>query len=246
MKDEVKDGAAQQGAEQQAAGGATPPAADVQDTTPASKAPAALDLGTSVPQAQTLVNPAPIKTAAAAAAPKGPAMPQVKKAERKSPYRPDAKLGETPLPDFVSRVNDPNLTHWYEKLQRYDLLLSDRTSSSIEQHAKVMGELYRAIVNIVERPATELEFANHWAVTMRMFAEGVHGGFLGNRIFIGKPEWSLGHEKFLHFEALVNLIDASIRHGKDYVRFVNEKTVMRGFTGDAQGRLGIYYRHFQG
>lgn len=173
-----------------------------------------------------------------------PAMPVVVKKEKTSPYRVSPKEGEVSIDDYVSRAKDENLVHWYERLKRFDVSLSNRVNTSIREHAEGMENLYRSLLNQLERPCSEMEFHRMWTLTMRMFAESPAGGLLANRIYRGKTEWSLGHEKYLHFESLTNLIDASNRFGSEYVKFVNEKLVLKGLSGDAQGRLGIFYRHF--
>lgn len=171
-------------------------------------------------------------------------MPEVVKQKKKSPYRPETKMGDIPIDDYVARAKDENLTHWYERLKSFDFKLSSRVNSSITEHGKTMADFYRSLVNQVERPCSETEFHRMWILTMRMFAESPEGGLLANRIFRGKPEWPMSHEAYLHFESLVNLIDASIRFGADCNKMVNQKKVLKGFTGDAQGRLGIFYRSY--
>ena len=122
-------------------------------------------------------------------------MPQVVKKEKSSPYRVSPKEGDTSIDDYVSRSKDENLTHWYERLKRFDVSLSNRVNTSIREHAANMENLYRSLLNQLERPCSEIEFHRMWTLTMRMFAESPAGGLLANRIYRGKTEWSLGHEK---------------------------------------------------
>lgn len=175
-----------------------------------------------------------------------PSMPVVRTKEAVSGLKNPDPLSTTPIKDVVARTGDENLAQFYEKLQRLDAKMGPGIASTPEQAGDLMGDVYRVIVNMVERPSTDIDFANHWNLLMRMITETPDGGFQADRLFRGKPFWSLGHEKFTHFEAVWNLLDASVRYREQYGRFVNEKKVMAGFSGGAQGRLGIFYRSFRG
>lgn len=174
-----------------------------------------------------------------------PAMPVVvaTKAERKGIPNP---LSDTPLAEVAARSNSNDIKHLHEKLLGLDKKLGSGVVTSIEEAGKLMADVYRALVNVVERPSSETEFAALWTFTLRVMTETPNGGFSPARLWRGKPQWPLSHEEFLHFESLWNLIDASVRHRGEYSRFVNEKKVMIGFSGSAQGRLGIFYRSFGG
>lgn len=174
-----------------------------------------------------------------------PAMPVVAapKAARHGAVNP---LSDTPLAEVVAKSGSTDIAHLHEKLLGLDRKLSTSVSTSIEEAGKLMSDLYRALVNVVERPSSEMEFAALWTFTMRVITETPLGGFTPQRLWRGKPQWPLSHEEFLHFESIWNLIDASVRHRGDYGRFVNEKKVMIGFSGAAQGRLGFFYRSFGG
>lgn len=153
-------------------------------------------------------------------------------------------LDTTPIADVVASANSVNLSNFYEKLKHLDRALSVKVQSTPEEAAALMQQVYNVLVNVVERPASDSDFANHWNLAMRMLTETPDGGFTGARLWRGKPFWSLGKEKFDHWEALWNLIDASVRHRGEYRNFVNQRRVMVGFSGGAQGRLGIFYRTF--
>lgn len=153
-------------------------------------------------------------------------------------------LDTTPISEVVAAAKNLNLSAFYEKLQHLDRSLSDKVQTTPEEAAKLMQQTYQVLVNIVERSAADSDFANHWNLAMRMITETPDGGFSAARLWRGKPYWALGKEKFDHFEAVWNLIDASVRHRSEYRSFVNQRRVMVGFSGGAQGRLGIFYRSF--
>ena len=175
-----------------------------------------------------------------------PSMPVVRKTEAVNGLRNPDPLSSTPIKEVVSRVGDANLSQFHEKLMHLDEKMGAGFTTTPEQSAGYMEKLYLVIVNMVERPASDIDFANHWNLLLRMITETPAGGFQPDRLFRGKPFWNLGHEKFVHFEALWNLIDATVRYREKYGRFVNEKKVMAGFSGSAQGRIGIFYRSFGG
>lgn len=172
-----------------------------------------------------------------------PSMPVV----RQDPVKTAATtnpLSVQPIADTVKLAEDPNLTSFYERLVYLDKALGYTSSPTVEEAAVHLQNYYQVIVNLVERPATDLEFATHWTLLLRMNSESPAGGFLSDRLFRGKAYWKLGHEKMTHFESLWNLMDATVRHRADYKAFVNDRLVMKGFTGGAQGRLGSFYRNF--
>lgn len=200
--------------------------------------------------AAAIAQPAPVSVPVApaqqtVASKRLPSMPVVRQAKAEV-HGTSTPLSTTPLNELLAKTNDLNIKALYEKLARLDKNLSTSVLTTPEEAAKHLADLYRVIVNVVERPSSEIEFANAWTLVMRMITETPAGGFSAKRLWRGKPFWNEGHEAFMHFEAIWNLIDASVRHRKDYVRFVNEKKVMIGFSGPAQGRLGIFYRSFGG
>lgn len=163
-----------------------------------------------------------------------------------SGYRVPKPLMEGDVKDWIAKVGNADLTVLYEELLYLDELLSTERNLTAEAAAQPLMSLYTKIKSVVETPAKELDFRNKWTLVLRMMSESPKGGLLANRVFRGKPWWTKGHEEFRHFEAIYSLIDASVRYGKDYNKFVEEKNVMRGFTPQGQGQLGLFYREFQG
>lgn len=220
-----------------------------------SQAPAAVDAGvkdsTSVP-VQTK-DQAQARAAAFAAGAVSAQVPVAKKqvkipplpVVRQEPIKPFSNvtpLSDTPLDQWLNTIGSTSLAVLHEKLAYLDAQLGPGTQTSPEQAGKLMADAYKVLVNAIERETDDREFNAIWTLIMRMITETPKGGFSGQRLWRGKAFWTLSEPKFTHFEALWNLVDATVRHGKGYKSFVNEKKVLIGFSGPAQGRLGNFYR----
>lgn len=174
-----------------------------------------------------------------------PAMPVVKK--NNNPVDPlvvPEPLDTTPIHIFVENSKNNNLKTLYELLTKLDKRLSVQANPTPDEAGIYLEGLYKVLVNVLETEMTDLNFRNHWTLVMRMITEFPNGGFGPHRLRRGNHNWSLGHEKFLHMEALLNLIDASVRHRGEFRTFTNMPKVMVGLSGQAQGQLGKFYSTF--
>ena len=90
---------------------------------------------------------------------------------------------------------------------------------------------------------TQAEFRAQWNFVLTFFKENEADGFSMTRMYRGAPFWTLSHDEYQTFQALINLIEASNRWGvegcRKHINFV--KLTKHPVTESGRGRLLSFY-----
>ena len=130
-----------------------------------------------------------------------------------------------------------------KNLEDMNLAFSRRVQTTPQQAGANMVSLHRVLLNVLNTDKTQAEFRAQWNFVLTFFKENEADGFSMTRMYRGAPFWTLSHDEYQTFQALINLIEASNRWGvegcRKHINFV--KLTKHPVTESGRGRLLSFY-----